>query len=36
MAMGYGLVDCVSSDGVLDREAWARARRSFESNVVED
>ena len=36
MAMGYTLVDCIRDDGVLDREAWARARRSFENNVVED
>jgi protoporphyrinogen oxidase len=36
MAMAYALADCLQSDGALDRLAWTAARRSFESNVVED
>jgi hypothetical protein len=36
MAMAYALVDCLGPDGSFDREAWARARTSFESHVVED
>ena len=36
MAMAYALVDCLRTDGSFDREAWARARTSFESHVVED
>lgn len=36
MAMAYALVDALGPDGVLDRAAWARARKSFESHVVED
>ena len=36
MAMAYALVDCLGSDGALDGAAWARARASFEENVVED
>jgi len=36
MGMAYALVDCLREDGTLDREAWARARTSFEDNVVED
>ena len=36
MAMAYALVDCISADGAFDRDAWARARTSFESHVVED
>ena len=36
MAMAYALVDCLRADGALDRDAWARARTSFEDPVVED
>jgi len=36
MAMAYALVDCLAESGTFDRKAWALARRSFESNVVED
>lgn len=36
LGMAYALVDCLDDSGVFDREAWARARKSFESNVVED
>jgi protoporphyrinogen oxidase len=36
MAMAYTLVDCIRDDGSLDRDAWARARLLFETNVVED
>jgi len=36
MAMAYALVECLGADGSFDREAWARARKSFESHVVED
>ncbi len=36
MAMAYALVECLSADGAFDRDAWARARKSFESHVVED
>jgi protoporphyrinogen oxidase len=36
MAMAYALVDCLGEGGVFDRDEWARARQSFESNVVED
>lgn len=36
MAMAYALVDCLRPDGTLDRDAWTRARRSFEDHVVED
>ena len=36
MAMAYELVDCIRTDGSFDRDAWARARRSFERHVVED
>lgn len=36
MAMAYDLVDCLRPDGSFDRNAWARARKGFESHVVED
>jgi protoporphyrinogen oxidase len=36
MAMAYALADCLQPSGALDRTAWAAARKSFESNVVED
>jgi protoporphyrinogen oxidase len=36
MAMAYALADCLSMDGVFDTAAWAAARQSFESHVVED
>jgi protoporphyrinogen oxidase len=36
MAMAYALVQCLRSDGSFDDQAWAVARRSFESHVVED
>ncbi len=36
MAMAYALVECLDPGGTFDRAAWARARQSFESNVVED
>ena len=36
MAMAYALAGCLRPDGSFDREAWAQARRSFESHVVED
>jgi protoporphyrinogen oxidase len=36
MAMAYALVDCLRTDGALDRDGWARARQSFERHVVED
>jgi protoporphyrinogen oxidase len=36
MAMAYALVASLREDGTLDRDAWARARRSFEEHVVED
>ncbi|MEO6222680.1 MAG: FAD-dependent oxidoreductase [Vicinamibacterales bacterium] len=36
MAMAYALVDCFGADGSFDRDAWARARKSFEAHVVED
>jgi protoporphyrinogen oxidase len=36
VAMAYALVDALQDDGTLDRDAWARARKDFESNVVED
>ena len=36
MAMAYALVDSLDSKGTLDRDAWARARKSFEHHVVED
>jgi|KBSSwiStaDraftv2_1062776.scaffolds.fasta_scaffold185819_2 protoporphyrinogen oxidase len=36
MAMAYALVASLREDGSLDRDAWAKARRSFEEHVVED
>jgi protoporphyrinogen oxidase len=36
MAMAYALVDCLGPDGSFNRDAWALARTSFESHVVED
>lgn len=36
MAMAYALVDCLGPDGAIDHAAWALARKSFESHVVED
>jgi protoporphyrinogen oxidase len=36
MAMAYALVASLDSNGTLDRDAWARARKSFEHHVVED
>ncbi|HXT70238.1 MAG TPA: FAD-dependent oxidoreductase [Vicinamibacterales bacterium] len=36
MAMAYALVSSLGPDGSLDRDAWARARKSFEEHVVED
>ena len=36
MAMAYDLVASLGDDASFDREAWARARKSFEDNVVED
>jgi len=36
MAMAYALVECLGPDGSFDRASWARARKSFESHVVED
>jgi protoporphyrinogen oxidase len=36
MAMAYALVECLGADGSFDLAAWARARKSFESHVVED
>ena len=36
MAMAYALVDSLDNNGTLDRDAWARARKSFEHHVVED
>jgi protoporphyrinogen oxidase len=36
MAMAYALVDSLGEDGSFDRDAWARARESFEKHVVED
>lgn len=36
MAMAYALVASLREDGSLDREAWARSRRTFEEHVVED
>ena len=36
MAMAYALVDCLGADGSFDRARWARARKEFESHVVED
>jgi protoporphyrinogen oxidase len=36
MAMAYALVDSLGNGGELDRDSWARARRSFEDHVVED
>ena len=35
-AMAYTLVDCLRADGARDRDALARARKSFEDHVVED
>jgi protoporphyrinogen oxidase len=35
MGMAYALVNCLGEGGTFDRDAWQRARRSFESNVVE-
>jgi protoporphyrinogen oxidase len=34
--MARAAVDCLRSDGRLDRGAWARYRRIFETHVVED
>jgi hypothetical protein len=34
--MAYALVDSLQPDGSIDRAAWSRARKSFESYVVED
>ncbi|MGE0816888.1 MAG: FAD-dependent oxidoreductase [Vicinamibacterales bacterium] len=36
MAMAYALAGCLQPSGDLDRAAWAAARKTFESNVVED
>jgi protoporphyrinogen oxidase len=36
MGMAYALVDCLRDDGAFDHAGWARARKSFEDNVVED
>jgi protoporphyrinogen oxidase len=36
VAMAYSLVDSLRPDGTLDRDSWARARKSFEDHVVED
>ena len=36
LAMAYAAVDCLRSDGSLDADRWAAARRSFEQHVVED
>jgi protoporphyrinogen oxidase len=34
--MARAAVDCLRSDGRLDRGAWGRYRRIFETHVVED
>ncbi|MGH9371357.1 MAG: FAD-dependent oxidoreductase, partial [Vicinamibacterales bacterium] len=36
LAMAYAAGRCLSDDGLLDRAAWGRHRRAFESHVVED
>jgi protoporphyrinogen oxidase len=36
IAMAYSVVESLRPDGTFDREAWARARTSFEEHVVED
>jgi protoporphyrinogen oxidase len=36
LGMAYELVAALDDRGQLDRARWARARQSFESNVVED
>ena len=36
MGMAYALVECLGADGAFDRDGWARARKAFEANVVED
>ncbi|MEP7365346.1 MAG: FAD-dependent oxidoreductase, partial [Acidobacteriota bacterium] len=36
LAMAYAATDCIGDDGSFDRSRWARARKEFESFVVED
>jgi protoporphyrinogen oxidase len=36
LATAYAAVDCLASNGTLDRTRWAECRRKFESHVVED
>ncbi|MCK6554743.1 FAD-dependent oxidoreductase [Candidatus Binatia bacterium] len=36
IAMAYGAVDCMRSDGHFDRDRWRTYRVEFESHVVED
>lgn len=36
LAMAYGAVSCLGSDGNFDRQHWAELREEFETHVVED
>ena len=36
VGMAYALVESLRADGTLDAAMWGRARKSFESHVVED
>ena len=36
LAMAWAAADAVDSDGQLDQDRWEKARRSFDSHVVED
>jgi protoporphyrinogen oxidase len=36
LPMAYAAADCLSPDGVFDREHWAECRQRFKSDAVED
>ena len=36
LVMAQGAADCLGPGGAFDEAAWARARESFRSHVVED
>ncbi len=36
LAMAFGAVDCLQSDGVFDKEKWSSYRQEFAKHVVED
>jgi protoporphyrinogen oxidase len=36
LPMAYAAADCLSPEGIFDRERWAECRRRFKSDAVED